>query len=159
MQAQNFHTPTYSEPDYSGGDFGLTYNANNATDTRSELGARFDRAILVNWNAVLALRGKVAWAATPAKNNALAAAGAELRLINGVSLLEVRWRVRRALADVAGTVRCGTFGDVRAFLLVPASRSPGAGDMLGRLACRRGGALTRGAPITVCPPVFADRLL
>ncbi len=87
MQAQNFHTPTYSEPDYSGGDFGLTYNANNATDTRSELGARFDRAILVNWNAVLALRGKVAWAATPAKNNALAAAGAELRLINGVSLL------------------------------------------------------------------------
>ena len=112
LQAQNFHTPSYSETDYSGGDFGLTYNANNATDTRSELGARFDRAILVNWNVVLALRGKVAWAhdwisdpnllpsfealpgasfivngATPAKNSALTSAGAELRLINGVSLL------------------------------------------------------------------------
>jgi outer membrane autotransporter protein len=112
VQAQNFHTPTYSETDVSGGGFGLSYNAHNATDSRSELGARFDRAILVNWNAVLALRGKVAWAhdwvtdsnllptfealpgasfivqgATPAKNSALASAGAELRLINGVSLL------------------------------------------------------------------------
>jgi len=112
VQAQNFHTPSYSETDYSGGVFGLTYNANNASDTRSELGARFDRAILLNWNAVLALRGRVAWAhdwitdpnllptfealpgasflvqgATPAKNSALTSAGAELRLINGVSLL------------------------------------------------------------------------
>ena len=112
VQAQNFHAPTYSETDYSGGSFGLNYNAQNASDTRSELGARFDRLILLNWNAVLALRGRVAWAhdwisdpnllpsfealpgasflvqgATPAKNNALASAGAELRLINGVSLL------------------------------------------------------------------------
>jgi outer membrane autotransporter protein len=112
VQAQNFHTPAYSETDYSGGSFGLSYNAQNASDTRSELGTRFDRLILLNWNAVLALRGRVAWAhdwisdpnllpsfealpgasflvqgATPAKNNALASAGAELRLINGVSLL------------------------------------------------------------------------
>ena len=42
VQAQNFHTPTYSETDYSGGSFGLTYNARNAADTRSELGTRFD---------------------------------------------------------------------------------------------------------------------
>jgi outer membrane autotransporter protein len=112
VQAHSFHTPTYSESDYSGGVFALTYNAHTATDTRSELGARFDRAILMNWNAVLALCGKVAWAhdwitdanllptfealpgssfivqgATPAKNAALTSAGAELRLINGISLL------------------------------------------------------------------------
>jgi YVTN family beta-propeller protein/autotransporter-associated beta strand protein len=112
VQAQNFHTPTYSETDITGGGFGLTYAARNATDTRSELGARFDRPFLLNWNAVLALRGKVAWAhdwisdpslmpvfealpgasfivngATPAKNSALTSAGAELRLVNGVSLL------------------------------------------------------------------------
>jgi uncharacterized protein with beta-barrel porin domain len=103
VQAQNFHTPTYSETDITGGGSGLIYAAHNATDTRSELGARFDRPILVNWNAVLALRGKVAWAhdwitdpslmptfealpgasfivngATPAKNSALTSAAAEL---------------------------------------------------------------------------------
>jgi outer membrane autotransporter protein len=112
VQAQNFHTPTYSETDITGGGSGLTYASRNATDTRSELGARFDRPILVNWNAVLALRARIAWAhdrisdpslmptfealpgasfivngATPAKNSALTSAGAELRLINGVSLL------------------------------------------------------------------------
>lgn len=112
VQAQNFHTPAYSETNVSGGGFGLTYNARTATDTRSELGARFDKQILLNWNAVLALRGRVAWAhdwvtdpsliptfealpgasfivngATPAKNSALASAGAELRLNNGVSVL------------------------------------------------------------------------
>jgi uncharacterized protein with beta-barrel porin domain len=77
-----------------------------------ELGSRFDKQIILNWNAVPALRGKVAWAhdwisdptlmpvfealpgasfivqgATPAKNSALTSAGAELRLLNGVSLL------------------------------------------------------------------------
>jgi len=112
VQAQNFHTPTYREIDVSGGGFGLTYDARNATDTRSELGARFDRQMLLNWSAVLALRGRVAWAhdwvtnpslipgfealpgasfivngATPAKNSALTSAGAELRLINGFSVL------------------------------------------------------------------------
>jgi outer membrane autotransporter protein len=90
----------------------IVYDARNATDTRSELGSRFDKQFLLNWNAVLALRGKVAWAhdwitdpnlvpafealpgasfivngATPAKNSALTSAGAELRLINGVSVL------------------------------------------------------------------------
>ena len=42
LQVQDFHTPSYSETDLTGGGFGLTYNAVNATDTRSELGARFD---------------------------------------------------------------------------------------------------------------------
>jgi uncharacterized protein with beta-barrel porin domain len=112
VQAQNFHTPTYSETDITGGGSGLTYAAHNATDTRSELGARFDKPVLVNWNAVLALRAKVGWAhdwitdpslmptfealpgasfivngGTPAKNSALTSAGAELRLMNGMSLL------------------------------------------------------------------------
>jgi hypothetical protein len=112
VQAQSFHTPTYNETDVTGGGFGLTYNAHNARDTRTELGARFDRPILLNWNAVLALRARVAWAhdwitdpnliptfealpgasflvqgATPAKNSALTSAGAELRLVNGISVL------------------------------------------------------------------------
>jgi outer membrane autotransporter protein len=112
VQAQNFHTPTYSETDVSGVGFGLTNNARNATDTRSELGARYDKLVLLNYGTVLAWRAKVAWAhdwvtdpsvmpvfealpgasfivngATPAKNSALTSAGAELRFINGVSLL------------------------------------------------------------------------
>jgi uncharacterized protein with beta-barrel porin domain len=111
-QAQNFHTPTYSETDVTGLGFGLTNNSHNATDTRSELGARYDKLVLLNYGTVLAWRAKVAWAhdwvtdpsvmpvfealpgasfivngATPARNSALTSAGAELRLINGVSLL------------------------------------------------------------------------
>jgi outer membrane autotransporter protein len=82
-----------------------------ASDPRSELGARFDHVALVDPTAVLTLRCKLAWAhdwitdptlaavfqalpgagfivngATPAKDSALASAGAELRLANGVSL-------------------------------------------------------------------------
>src|ERR1700730_18042152 len=73
---------------------------------------RYDKLVLLNYGTVLAWRAKVAWAhdwvtdpsvmpvfealpgasfivngATPAKNSALTSAGAELRLINGVSLL------------------------------------------------------------------------
>jgi outer membrane autotransporter protein len=91
IQAQNFHTPG---------------------DTRSELGARFDRLLAVYTNAVLALRGRVAWAhdwvsdptllpvfqtlpgasfivngALPVKDSALVSAGGELRIANGVALL------------------------------------------------------------------------
>jgi outer membrane autotransporter protein len=114
LQAQSFRTPTYSELDTNGGGFGLTYNARTATDTRSELGARFDYVVpfTVYQNAVLTLRGRLAWAhdwitdpslaavfqtlpgasfivngATPARNSALASAGAELRLANGVALI------------------------------------------------------------------------
>src|SRR6478752_9520342 len=43
VQAQNFRTPSYSETDVNGGGFGLAYNSRTGTDTRSELGARFDR--------------------------------------------------------------------------------------------------------------------
>ena len=112
LQAQGFRTPNYSETDLNGVGFGLSYNTRTATDTRSELGARFDRLLALNPSAVLALRARLAWAhdsvsdpalapvfqalpgasfivngATPAKNSALASAGTELRLANGVSLL------------------------------------------------------------------------
>src|SRR4029453_10219029 len=76
------------------------------------LGARFDRLLALTPNAALALRARLAWAhdwvsdptlaavfqalpgasflvngAAPAKNSALASAGTELRLANGVTLI------------------------------------------------------------------------
>jgi len=112
IQGQSFHTPGYTETDTIANGFGLAFASRDATDTRSELGARFDRVLAVYSNAVLALRGRVAWAhdrvsdpmltpafqalpgasfivngATPAKNSALTSAGTELRLANGVTLL------------------------------------------------------------------------
>jgi outer membrane autotransporter protein len=112
IQSQSFHTPGYNETDTNGGGFALSYNERTATDTRSELGARFDRALALYSNAVLSFRGRLAWAhdwvsdptlaaafqalpgtsflvngATPAKDSALTTAGAEYRLANGVTLL------------------------------------------------------------------------
>ena len=112
IQAQSFHTPSYGETGTIPGGFALAFGSRDATDTRSELGARFDRALVVYPNAVLTLRGRVAWAhdwvsdptlmpvfqslpgasfivngAIPAANSALASAGAELRFVNGISLL------------------------------------------------------------------------
>jgi autotransporter-associated beta strand protein/T5SS/PEP-CTERM-associated repeat protein len=48
IQAQSFHTPFYNESDLNAGGFGLAFNSRNATDTRTELGARFDRLLLLN---------------------------------------------------------------------------------------------------------------
>jgi outer membrane autotransporter protein len=112
IQAQSFHTPSYNESDLTSGGFALGFNSRNATDTRSELGGRFDRLLLLNSEAALTLRGRVAWAhdwisdpslaalfqtlpgasftvngATPAKNSALTSAGVEYRLASGVVLL------------------------------------------------------------------------
>jgi autotransporter-associated beta strand protein len=112
IQAQSFHTPGYTETDGIANGFALAFGSRDATDTRSELGARFDRVLAVYSNAVLALRGRAAWAhdwvsdptltpvfqalpgasfivngATLAKNSALTSAGTELRLANGVTLL------------------------------------------------------------------------
>ena len=111
IQAQDFHTPTYNETDLTGGGFGLTYAATTATDTRSELGARFDA--LTAWGAMpVQLRARLAWAhdwvsnaaldaafqalpgssfvvngaAVPA-NSALASVGAELHLTPGWTLI------------------------------------------------------------------------
>jgi uncharacterized protein with beta-barrel porin domain len=72
LQVQDFHTPGYSETDLTGGGLGLTYSAMNATDTRSELGARFDN--LTVWDGMpLVLRGRLAWAHDWVSNPALGA--------------------------------------------------------------------------------------
>jgi uncharacterized protein with beta-barrel porin domain len=104
LQAQDFHTPSYSETDLTGS-FGLSYAAMSATDTRSELGARFDNLQVVS-GMPLVLRGRLAWAhdwytnatalnavfqtlpgsnfivsgAAPRKNSALSTAAAELHM-------------------------------------------------------------------------------
>ncbi|WP_143201926.1 autotransporter domain-containing protein [Bradyrhizobium sp. NAS96.2] len=61
LQAQGFRTPSYTETDLTGGGFGLSYASANATDTRSELGMRFDNLQVVN-GMPLVLRGRFAWA-------------------------------------------------------------------------------------------------
>ena len=104
LQAQAFHTPSYSETDLSNTGFGLSYNAIHATDTRSEIGARFDDLIMLG-AMPLVLRARAAWAhdwvtnpslgavfqtlpstafivngAVPPKDSALTSAGVELHL-------------------------------------------------------------------------------
>jgi uncharacterized protein with beta-barrel porin domain len=61
IQTQWLHTPGYSETDLSGGGFGLTYAAQSANDTRSELGARADDLTTFD-NMPLILRARLAWA-------------------------------------------------------------------------------------------------
>jgi outer membrane autotransporter protein len=110
LQAQSFHTPSYSETDLTGGGFALSYNAQSASDTRSELGSRFDDMTMLN-GMPLSLRARVAWAhdwvtnpslsavfqalpgagfivngATIPRNSALASAGAELHIAADWSL-------------------------------------------------------------------------
>ncbi len=113
LQVQSFHTPGYSEKDLTNpaSGFALTYNAMNATDTRSELGARFDN--LTMWyDMPVILRGRLAWAhdwisnpslgavfqslpgsnftvngAASPQNSALATAAAELHMTANWSLI------------------------------------------------------------------------
>jgi uncharacterized protein with beta-barrel porin domain len=112
LQAQSFRRPGYSETDVNGGGFGLAFNGRTATDTRAEVGARFDRVAAASRDWVFTLRSRLAWAhdwvddptltplfqalpgasfvvngAAPANNSALASAGAELRFAGGVTLL------------------------------------------------------------------------
>ena len=61
LQVQDFHTQGFSETDLTGGGFGLSFAAQNATDTRSELGARFDNLQVVD-GMPLVLRARLAWA-------------------------------------------------------------------------------------------------
>jgi uncharacterized protein with beta-barrel porin domain len=70
VQTQDFHTPAYSETDLTSGGFGLSYSAMNGTDTRSELGSRFDDLTTLH-NLPLILRAKVAWAHDWVSNPAL----------------------------------------------------------------------------------------
>jgi uncharacterized protein with beta-barrel porin domain len=72
MQAQDFHTPAYSETDLSGGGLGLAYNAMTGSDTRSELGSRFDDLTTLD-NLPLMLRAKLAWAHDWVSNPSLTA--------------------------------------------------------------------------------------
>jgi len=72
LQAQDFHTPAYSEADQTGGGFGLTYAAMNATDVRTELGTRFDSPAVVAGMPLL-LRSRLAWAHDFVSNPSLGA--------------------------------------------------------------------------------------
>ena len=74
VQFQDFHTPAYSEnqSDLTSGGFGLSYNAMNATDVRTELGSRFDAPTLV-YGKPLVVYGRVAWAHDFVSNPALSA--------------------------------------------------------------------------------------
>jgi outer membrane autotransporter protein len=73
IQAQDFSTPRYSENDLSGGGLGLTFASMNATDVRSELGARLDSPTVID-RMPLILRARLAWAHDFLNNPALAAA-------------------------------------------------------------------------------------
>lgn len=73
IQAESFHTPSYSEADLGGGGLALTFNAMSATDTRSELGARLAETVSLN-GLPLILRTRLAWAHDWVDNPALSAA-------------------------------------------------------------------------------------
>ena len=81
LQLQDFHTPSYSEADATVDGFGLSYNAMNATDVRSELGARFDDPTLL-YGKPLILFGRVAWAHDWVSNPSL---GAVFKSLPGAS--------------------------------------------------------------------------
>jgi len=115
VQVQTFHTPTYGETatGASSSEFALNYAARNATDVRTELGARADKIWQLADSNSLDVFGKAAWAhdaisdpelsasfigltpiasfavngATPAHDLALLSGGAEWRLSNGASLM------------------------------------------------------------------------
>ena len=133
IQWQNFHTPHYQESDLSNGGFGLVYKARDASHTRSELGANFDHHVNVDRQAILAFRGRIAWAhdwvsdptlaasfqalpgasfivngATPATDSVLVSAGSELRVKNGVMLsgkFDGEFARRSATYGGTGTLR------------------------------------------------------
>jgi autotransporter-associated beta strand protein len=70
VQVEEFHAPAYSEADLTGGGFGLSYAAQDATDTRSELGVRLDN--LTTFDGMpLMLRARLAWAHDWTTNPAL----------------------------------------------------------------------------------------
>ena len=72
VQVQNFHTPAYSESDLTDGGFGLSYAAMDATDVRTEFGARFDAPTLLD-DKPLILYGRAAWAHDFVSNPAFSA--------------------------------------------------------------------------------------
>lgn len=111
VQVVSLDLPGYAERAKSGSNaFALAYAGRTDTQTRTEIGARFDYAMPVQ-DALLTLRGRAAWAhdfaddlianptfltlpgasftvngATPDADSLLISAGAELSLRNGFSL-------------------------------------------------------------------------
>jgi uncharacterized protein with beta-barrel porin domain len=111
LQATTFYLPAYAESATSGSNtFALNDASKTATATRGELGAKFDKAMLVR-DGVFTLKAKTAWAhdwnidrsatatfqtlpgatfttngAQPSANAALASLGAEMKWHNGWSL-------------------------------------------------------------------------
>jgi uncharacterized protein with beta-barrel porin domain len=77
VQVQRLHTPTYRENAGAGSDFALAYAAMNATDIRTELGARFDAPTMLD-DRPLTLYGRAAWAHDFVSNPAFGAAFATL---------------------------------------------------------------------------------
>lgn len=86
---QLLHTPGYTETDLTGGGFGLGYGGVSATDTRSEIGARFDSLQLLG-TMPLILRARVAWAhdwvSDPALRAAFQALPGSSFIVNGAAL-------------------------------------------------------------------------
>jgi uncharacterized protein with beta-barrel porin domain len=109
-QFTTFDLPAYADTALSGANtFALSYAAQSVTDSRSELGLRTDRSFALT-DAMLTLRGRVAWAcdfdpnrsiaatfqtlpgasfvvngAAQARDSALTTASAEIKWINGWS--------------------------------------------------------------------------
>jgi len=111
LQAQAFTVPAFVESDTAGGGLGIAFAGRSASQTRTELGSRFDRAIALDPTRLLTLYGKVAWAhdwvsdpllaaafqafpgvsfivngVTPATDLALLSLGAEMRYTSGWSV-------------------------------------------------------------------------
>jgi outer membrane autotransporter protein len=90
VQPQVFHTPTYSEADLTGGGFGLTYTSASATDTRAELGLRFDTLVLLDQGMALNLFARTAWAhdwvSTPALQAVFQTLPGSAFIVNGATL-------------------------------------------------------------------------
>ncbi|MFH1345380.1 MAG: autotransporter outer membrane beta-barrel domain-containing protein, partial [Pseudomonadota bacterium] len=110
VQSTTFALPSYAESAVVGANtFALAYGSKNVTDTRTELGVRSDRSFAMT-NAILTLRGRLAWAydfnpdrnigatfqtlpgasfvvngAQQAHNSALTTAAAEMKWMNGWS--------------------------------------------------------------------------
>jgi autotransporter-associated beta strand protein len=111
VQSTSFFLPAYGETATSGSNqFALSYAAKTTTNVRTELGAKFDRAMLVQ-GGVFTLTNRTAWAhdsntdssasatfqslpgatftsggATPSPNAALISLGAEMKWHNGWSI-------------------------------------------------------------------------
>ena len=98
LQAQDFHAPSYSESDVNGGGFGLSYAAMNATDIRTELGARLDNPEVIGGMPLL-LRARLAWAHDFVSDPSLSAV---FRIASGHQLHRLR---RTAAAEFGSHLR------------------------------------------------------